>query len=372
MLTRISTIKPVARAFSSFQATAENNYKNFRSAYVDNLSKFKQTIDEIDHSAETASLKSKKAYTHPYNNEHSQVNLTPGRASEIFFEFVGPEQVSPHYESFLASRKWAIGFWTTCLALAFVGNSVDMHWVAKSSMIPFVYYTTLFYWTFEGRKSIMKPFYTRWYRTLAFNDFSNMQTYYKDIGRLAVKERISVAREQMDYYIMHGNFNQVKAESINRFLAHEQMNLQKHINDRAMGLLKGAKAMETSNQRTAINKVVASAIEEVDRKLVSESAMIDEAMFEIALAGISQGKCDYKGDPILPMAQQTVREKVREITSLSEEEQVKMIALTEAQLEGLRLKDDAAKKEFLETAPKMDGMTMADENAKQILNNWGK
>jgi len=122
----------------------------------------------------------------------------------------------------------------------------------------------------------------RWYRQLAANDINNWQSYYKDLGRLAVKKRAEHAIEQMDYLILHGDFNKVKAESINRFLAHEQVNMQTHVNDRANKLLKSAAALEKTNERNLQNQIVTSAIDEVNKKLVEDAEAIDDAIFESA------------------------------------------------------------------------------------------
>lgn len=339
---------------------------------MNNLDKFKETMETVEDTESAAKLKNKKAYVHPFNNEHYEVNMNPTKASELFFEFVGPEQVSPHYESFLASRKWALGFWGTSLTLAYVGSTVDFHWVARSCIIPFTFYATSFYWILEGRKHIIKPLFSRWYRTLAFHDLSNFQVYYKDMMRINVKKQIATAREQMDYYMVHKNFNAVKAESINRFMAHEQMNLQKHINDRTHSVLRSAKQGEVNNERALVNKVVAKAIEFLDAKMESDMSAINDAMFECALAGISSGKMNYANDPLLPMVQQLIREEVAKITDLSPAEQLRMVALTEAQLGQLRNADETAKKEFLEAMPKFDAMTMGSESYRKMSESWGK
>lgn len=67
-----------------------------------------------------------------------------------------------------------------------------------------------------GKINIDRPLFSRWYRTLAHHDLSNFQAYYKDMMRLNVKKNLETAREQMDYFMVHRNFNAVKAESINR------------------------------------------------------------------------------------------------------------------------------------------------------------
>jgi len=239
-------------------------------------------------------------------------------------------------------------------------------------IIPFVFWTTTFYWILEGRKHIVKPLFNRWYRNLAFHDIRNFEAYYSDTTRISIKKRINEAKEQMDYYLLHKSFNAVKAESINRFLAHEQVNLQKHINDRSHNLLRAAKSAETTNSRAVINKVVSNAIERVNQTLESDIDRIQEEIFESALIGISKGKMTYENDPILPIAQQTIREEVAKITSLSAEEQLKLVALSDLQIQNLKNADESAKKEFLEGVPKMDQLTQASEHFQKIAAGWGK
>ena len=156
MLAKVIRKQLSGRCYFSLAAVGENNYSNFRTAYVQNLSKFKKTMDKMEDTQTASSLKSKKAYRHPYNNEHSSINISPIRDDELVHEFVGPEQVSPHYESFLFSRKWAIGFWTVGFSLSFIAKTVDFHWIAKSAILPWAFWISLWYWTFEGRKSILK------------------------------------------------------------------------------------------------------------------------------------------------------------------------------------------------------------------------
>merc|ERR1712151_561031 len=111
----------------------------------------------------------------------------------------------------------------------------------------------------------------------------NFYSYFKDTQRLNIKRSIAEAREQMDYYLLHGEFNAIKAESLNRFLAHEQMNLQKHIHDRSVALLRAAKVMEVANSRAVVNRVVSNTIEELNRRMETDIEAIRDATFESAL-----------------------------------------------------------------------------------------
>jgi hypothetical protein len=54
------------------------------------------------------------------------------------------------------SRKNAIGIWGTILLLVGAMNVHDLHWIAKSLTYPIIFYTFMFYWWVEGKKSLIK------------------------------------------------------------------------------------------------------------------------------------------------------------------------------------------------------------------------
>lgn len=54
------------------------------------------------------------------------------------------------------SRKNAIGIWVTIFGLVAVMNIQDLQWICRSLIYPFMFYTFLFYWWVEGKKSLIK------------------------------------------------------------------------------------------------------------------------------------------------------------------------------------------------------------------------
>jgi len=373
MLTKVTrTCLNNSRNFASLTAGAESNYSQFRAAYVDNLSKFKSTMKNVEETNTQVNNSNRKAFKHEFNGEDQSINLNPARLDRLFYEFLGPEQVSPHYESFLASRKWAIGAVTGTLTLSYLGTSMDFHWIARSCLIPFVFNMTLWYWIFEGRKFLLKPLYQRWYREMAEHDIRNVMSYWNDSMRLKIRGNLNEAKSQMDFYLLHKGFNEVKAESINRFLAHEQMNLKKHINDRSLNLLKAAKAAETGNSRTVVNKIVTNTLNSLDARLESESDRIQESIFEAALSGIKTGKMTYANDAVLAIASESLKAETAKIKDLSAEEKLKLIALTDMQINTLKNGDEAAKSEYVETLPKFDQMTTSTDAYQKVAETWGK
>ena len=50
----------------------------------------------------------KNGYVHPYHSEHSPIYMSNTYYAQNLFRAVGPEQVSPHYESHSRSRRGII------------------------------------------------------------------------------------------------------------------------------------------------------------------------------------------------------------------------------------------------------------------------
>lgn len=260
------------------------------------------------------------------------------------------------------SRKWAIFLSGGFIGLNVLGNIVDLHWVFASAIIPFFYWMFTSYWTLEGRSSLVMPLLNRFYFKLANYEMGLLQTYWVDNTREIIRGNMAEAREQMDFYQVHSSYDEIKADSINRFLANEQVNLKVNIYNRAQALLQSAHQMETTNQRTVINNIVNETIQAVDRTLEENEEFIQEQMFESALLGIRNKQMTYENDPILPLVQQAISENVQKITSLSEEEQLELITLSNDQLESLRAIDERSKLEYLNKPPVLDGTLKTRES----------
>lgn len=56
------------------------------------------------------------------------------------------------------SRKNAIGIWATIAVLTVGMNVHDLQWICRSLIYPFIFYTFMFYWWVEGKKSLIKYF----------------------------------------------------------------------------------------------------------------------------------------------------------------------------------------------------------------------
>jgi len=354
---------------------AANNYVRFKQKYNEHVKAFEERMKKVqDDNKPILKKPFSKAYTHPYHNQHHPLNFSSVKLSEFASDFVGPEMVSPHYENFAMSRKYAIIFFGGVITLMIGISTTDISWFAKSSFIPFVFWMQLHYIFLEGRKSFFKPLLVRFYRRVAAVDMYNFDLFYHENMEVSVREQMRTAKEQLEYMQIHQDFNDIKSESINNFLANEYINLQRHIADRAVNILKQAQMFEDINKNRYLQNIIVEATAEIDKALEGpQKDEIQNKMLESAINGLAKGYMDYEGDPILPLVQKVIRRNVEKFTKLSAEEQKKLLSLTDSQLSTLKQMDKRAKEEYLHGEPKgLDASLKHNDVVKKILTNWGK
>ena len=154
------------------------------------------------------------------------------------------------------------------------------------------------------------------------------------------QKNMQEALNQMEYLELHKDFQAIKAESVNRFVQNEQINLKKHIQSRATNLLTTAQAMEQRNRQDQVNMILEKALAEVDKLQKNIPASVIDASFQSALDGIKSGVMDYKNDVVLPLILEKIKVEVGKIKNLSAAEQKKLVTLSEAQLQQLRSMDE--------------------------------
>lgn len=70
----------------------------------------------------------------------------------------------------------------------------------------------------------------------------------------------------------------------------------------------------------------------VDKAYADNKEQIEKEVFQLALEGIANGKMDYSKDPILPYIVKTIQKTVDRFSSISPEEQKKLVTLTPEQI----------------------------------------
>lgn len=101
------------------------------------------------------------------------------------------------------------------------------------------------------------------------------------------------AKSQLEYRMVHDDFNTTKNSIITQFLINEQFALKHHITSRANTILSQAESFETANERKLLATVIEDAYKAIEKALTENTAIIEKGMFESALKGIEAGKMTY-------------------------------------------------------------------------------
>lgn len=240
-----------------------------------------------------------KAYKHPYDNEYNPINFGGGKLFELAYEQFGPEQVSPHYENFSMSRKYAITFWIGAFFLLYCLKTPDLSWMARSMFYPWTITFATLYFYLEARKSMVKPLLYKFYNRIFHSETDNLEVYYHENIEARVRSLMAIAKGQLEYKTVHNDYKMIRNDSVMNFIINEQITLQNHINNRALNVLKQAEAFEEINQRKVIDKVLSEVSSSLEKAYSENKAQIEKDMFELALKGLEKGEMDYSNDPIL-------------------------------------------------------------------------
>jgi len=70
----------------------------------------------------------------------------------------------------MVSRKYLMIFWFGFFVMNAGAATIDLNWMMKSSLIPWIFWFQMMYWYMEGKNSSLKPLLVRFYRRAAANE----------------------------------------------------------------------------------------------------------------------------------------------------------------------------------------------------------
>ena len=94
---------PLFRFSSS--AIASKTYAKFQEKYAANLEAFQKKTSKTARLSDSIKRSTQKAYVHPYDDMHHRPYYSAMQSLQAGMDFMGAEQVSPHYENFGLARQ---------------------------------------------------------------------------------------------------------------------------------------------------------------------------------------------------------------------------------------------------------------------------
>lgn len=310
-----------ARKFSGQVRAAqgsEGEAERIQSAIAQKLSAFRTSMDQAI--AFDRKQQEKPVFSHPHDPKERRLNIDGFDLFTSLRETVGPEQVSPHYESFSMSRQVAITFWLGFFALSYMAKVTEIGYAARSLYTSWLLYFGVGYFFWEGRKFIGLPFQNDWYLRILENELRIFEANAAENMTNNSRQCVEEALEQLEFTDLHKNFPWVKKEAVALFVEGEKGKLKQHIKERAVALLKAAESMEVSNRKNLMSKILQESLDRLDKAQKNPSKEILDSTFKAGLEAIKTDKMTYSNDMLLKHLIEGVREQSKKFNALTEKE----------------------------------------------------
>ena len=295
---------------------------------------------------------------------------------KTLFEAVGPEQVSPHYESLSRSRRGLI------MMFLYIGSITSISrmggWSHNEWIRGLVYHHEFLIAWYVGFLEIRHfsfmfgPKFTNFYNVYTRYELMQLANQWADTCEEVQANHLIHTKEQMEYTRINKEYDYVKKRALVNFLANSREGLEQHFHGRSQNMLNSIELFEVNNLKKLLGQIGDGAKAKVAASLADPSirAEIDEGMFQSALAGIRKGEMHYENDPLLPIANAEIEARTQAYAGLSAEEESKLLQLTDEQKKIISGADKTTKNEFLKALPKLSNPGLkTNEKYLNYVNN---
>lgn len=218
---------------------------------------------------------------------------------KTLFEAVGPEQVSPHYESLSRSRRGLI------FSFAYIGSIVSISklggwshnewirgliWHHEFLLALYIGYIEVRHFTF-----LVGPKFTIFYNVYTRYETQQFCNMWADTCEEAQMKHLVKTKEQMEYSRINKEYEFVKKRALVNFLTNSRQNLENHFTNRASNMLQSIERYENNNLKALLNDIGRASFAKVQEAIndPKQNAAIQQGAFESALQGIRSGSMTY-------------------------------------------------------------------------------
>lgn len=299
----------------------------------------------------------KVGYVHPYHCDGSPIYMSNMYYLKNLFKAVGPEQVSPHYESLSRSRRGLLFFGAYIASINTIsrfGGWEHNDWLRAMIWhheFLFAYY--LGYIEVRHFTYFIGPKFSVFYNVYSQYEFQQMANQWADTTEMVQNQHLRHTKEQLEYNRIDKEYEFVKKRALINFLTNSKLNSEAHFHGRALSMLNQIQNFESANLKANMREIAVGSVEKVLAQVENPAtaAEIKRASFLSALDGIRTGVMTYNQDMILPLIEAEMKERLEKFKGLSAEEESKLLSLTAEQKSIIAENDRKAKNEFLTAAP---------------------
>lgn len=255
-------------------------------------------------------------YVHPYHTEGSPIYMSNMYFMRTLFQAVGPEQVSPHYETLTRSRRGLL------FMGAYIGsiNTISrfggwehnewlraLIWHHEFLIALYVGYIEVKHFT-----AIPGPKFSIFYNTYSGYEYTQLANQWADSVEMSQNQHLRHTKEQLEYSRIDREYDYVKKRALINFLTSSKLSSESHYHSRVVAMLGQIENYEQANLKSELKNIAVGSVDKVFAMLdePAHAANIQRSAFQSALDGIKDGVMTYKGDAVLPLIEAEMNEKL--------------------------------------------------------------
>lgn len=259
----------------------------------------------------------KVGYVHPYHSEGSPLFMSNMYYMKTLFQAVGPEQVSPHYETLSRSRRGLIFF------AAYIGsiNTISrfggwenndwlraMIWHHEFLIAYYIGFIEIRHFTY-----FIGPKFSIFYNTYSNYEYTQLANMWADTVEMVQNQHLRETKEQIEYNRIDTEYEFVKKRALTNFLVNSKLTAEANFHMRTVTMLKQIENFEMSNLKANMKEIASGSVDKILKQAAdpATNAEIKESAFQSALSGIRQGTMKYENDSILPLIQAEMQERLQ-------------------------------------------------------------
>ena len=164
----------------------------------------------------------KVGYVHPYHTEGAPIYMSSLYFMKSLFSAVGPEQVSPHYETLSRSRRGLIFFGLyigSIVTISRMGGWEHNTWL-RAMIWHHEYLIALYLGYIELRHFtyLVGPKFTVFYNVYSNYEYQQLSSAWADVAEMTQNQHLRHTKEQLEYNRIDSEYEFVKKRALVNFL----------------------------------------------------------------------------------------------------------------------------------------------------------
>jgi hypothetical protein len=213
----------------------------------------------------------KQGYQHPYHTDAHPISFNYFYYMKTLFAAVGPEQVSPHYESLSRSRRGLIFLFfyvASITGISRLGGWSHNEWIR--GMIFHHEYILAFYLGISEVRHftfVIGPKFSVFYNVYARYETQQLVSQWADTVEELQMQWLVPTKQQIEYVRINKEYDFIKKRALVNFLTNSRVNVEHHFHDRAQNLLSSIERYEKANLKALVGDISTESFAQIHKQL---------------------------------------------------------------------------------------------------------